>query len=134
MTTKRGRLVRLESNAWAPLLGMCCCFFGATSASAQLWEVPPLPTVTVALAPDGMTATVGTENLHISVCRSTVIHFVATPEPPDKVKPDQPWMLDSKVSCPGAKFQLSQTADAASDGSSNLGAKDCGDHSSLLYA
>ena len=113
MTTKRWRLVRLKSNAWAPLLGMCCCFFSATSASAQLWEVPPLPTVTVAPAPDGMTATVGTENLHISVCRSTVIHFVATPEPPDKVKPNQPWMLDSKESCPGAKFQLSQTADAA---------------------
>jgi alpha-D-xyloside xylohydrolase len=113
MTKKRWRLERLRSIAWAPLLGMYCCFFSPTSAGAQLWEVPPLPTVTVALAPDGMTATVGTENLHISVCRSTVIHFVATPGPPDKVKPDQPWMLDSKESCPGAKFQLSQTTDAA---------------------
>ena len=113
MTTKRWRLARINSNAWVPLLGMCCCFLRATSASAQLWEVPPLPTVTVAPALDGMTATVGTENLHISVCSSTVIHFVATPGPPDKVKPDQPWMLDSKESCPGAKFQLSQTTDAA---------------------
>jgi len=111
--TKRWRLERFKSNAWAPLLGMCCFFLSATSGSAQLWEVPPLPAVTVALAPDGMTATVGTENLHISVCRSTVIHFVATPGPPAKVKPHQPWMLDLKESCPGAKFRLSQTTDAA---------------------
>jgi alpha-D-xyloside xylohydrolase len=60
-----------------------------------------------------MTATVGTESLHISVCRSSVIHFLATPESPDKLKINQPWMLDSKESCPGAKFQLSQTPDAA---------------------
>ena len=113
MTTKRWCLVRLKSNAWALLLGICCCFLSVASASAQLWEVPPLPTVTVTPAADGMTATVGPESLHISVCRSTVIHFVATPEPPDKVKPNQPWMLDSKESCPGAKFQLSQTADVA---------------------
>src|SRR5664279_3447318 len=113
MTTKRWCLVSLKSNAWAALLGAYCCFFSATSASAQLWEVPPLPSVTVTLAADGMTATVGTENLHISVCHPTVIHFVATPESPDKVKPNQPWMLDSKESCPGAKFQLSQTADVA---------------------
>ncbi|HME00758.1 MAG TPA: TIM-barrel domain-containing protein [Terriglobia bacterium] len=75
--------------------------------------MPPLPPVKVAPAPDGMTATVGGESLHISVCRSSVIHFVATPEPPDTVKQSQPWMLDSKESCPGAKFQVSQTAEAA---------------------
>ncbi|HZD30616.1 MAG TPA: TIM-barrel domain-containing protein [Candidatus Angelobacter sp.] len=75
--------------------------------------MPPLPTVTVAAAPDGMTATVGTENLHISVCRSSVIHFVATPAPAEKLKQNQPWMLDSTESCPRAKFQFSQTTDAA---------------------
>jgi len=82
-------------------------------ARAQLWEVPPLPPVKHAPAPDGMTATVGGESLHISVCRSSVIHFVATPEPPNTVKQNQPWMLDSKESCPGAKFQVSQTAEGA---------------------
>ena len=80
---------------------------------AQLWEVPPLPSVTAAQGADGLTATVGKESLHISICRSSVIHFVATPEPSNSVRHDEPWVLDSKESCPGAKFQLFRTADAA---------------------
>ena len=88
-------------------------FATAPEVRAQLWEVPPLPPVTYAPVSDGMTVTVGNESLHISVCRSSVIHFVATPEPPDRLKINQRWMLDSKESCPGAKFQLSHTPDAA---------------------
>jgi alpha-D-xyloside xylohydrolase len=80
---------------------------------AQLWEVPPLPAVTHAEAADGLIATVGKESLHISVCSSSVIHFVATPEPSYAVRHDKPWILNSKDSCPGAKFQVSKTADAA---------------------
>jgi alpha-D-xyloside xylohydrolase len=90
-----------------------CWFCGVTNASAQLWEVPPLPAVKHAPAPDGLTATVGTEALHISVCRSSVIHFVATPQAPETLRPNHSWLLTSKESCPGAKFQLSETADAA---------------------
>ena len=60
-----------------------------------------------------MTATIGNESVHISVCRSFVIHFVAAPEPPQTIRQSQPWMLDSKESCPGARFQVSQTSDAA---------------------
>jgi len=107
-------LARSRHRIWTSLfLGMCCFLWSTMEARAQLWEVPSLPAVKHAPAPDGMTATVGSESLHISVCRSSVIHFVATPEPPDTVKPNQPWMLDSKESCPGAKFQVSQTAAAA---------------------
>ena len=95
------------------ILGVGSFLWSTTDASAQLWEIPPLPPVKYAQAPDGMTATVGNESLHISVCRAGVIHFVATPEPPDSVKPSQPWMLEPKESCPGAKFQLSETGDAA---------------------
>ena len=83
-------------------------------ASAQLWEVPPLPEVKYSQASDGIAATVGSESLHISACRDGVIHFVATPQPPSSVKPDQPWMLDAKESCPGTKFEVSQTKDAVS--------------------
>src|SRR5271157_962306 len=109
----RATSVRLW-NIWTVLVPALCCFLGSTTqVKAQLWDVPPLPPVKYAPAPDGMTATVGNESLHISVCRSSVIHFVATPEPPDPVKQSQPWMLDSKESCPGAKFQVSQTAEAA---------------------
>ena len=101
------------------ILGVGSFLWSATDASAQLWEIPP-PPVKYAQAPDGMTATVGNESLHISVCRAGVIHFVATPEPPDSVKPSQPWMLEPKESCPGAKFQLSETVDAVILSTDNL--------------
>jgi alpha-D-xyloside xylohydrolase len=103
-----------KSNVWTiPFLPLCFFLGSATQSKAQLWDVPPLPPVQYAPAPDGMTATIGTESLHIAVCGSSVIHFVATPESPDKAVRNKPWMLDSKESCPGAKFQVSQTADAA---------------------
>jgi hypothetical protein len=60
--------------------------------------VPPLPPVKYVQAPDGMTAKVGDESLHIAVCRASVIHFVATLEPLDKVRESEPWMLDAKES------------------------------------
>jgi len=94
-------------------LGISCLLWGATEARAQLWDVPPLPPVKYAAAPDGMTASVGDESVHIAVCRSAVIHFVATPEAPNTARQTKPWMLDPKESCPGAKFQVTQTADAA---------------------
>ncbi len=102
------------SRIWTVLFpALCFCIGSATQAKAQLWDVPALPPVKYAPAPDGMTATVGTENLHITVCGTSVIHFVATPESPDKAVRSQPWMLDAKQSCPGAKFQVVQTGDAA---------------------
>ncbi len=60
-----------------------------------------------------MTATIGNESIHISVCRPSVVHFVSTLEPPNTIRQSQPWMLDSKESCPGAKFRVSETSDAA---------------------
>ncbi len=87
--------------------------FDTKAAEAQLWDVPPLPPVKVAPAPDGLTAAIGNETLHISVCGASVIHFVATPESPDKAERTKPWMLEAKESCPGAKFEVSQTNDAA---------------------
>jgi alpha-D-xyloside xylohydrolase len=89
-----------------------CSFVGSVPASAQLWEVPPLPLVKYKQSADGISASVGSENLQISVCRPGVLHFVATPEPPNSVKPNQPWLLDAKDSCPGAKFEVSHSADA----------------------
>ncbi len=114
ISRERAWLAWSRHRIWTSLFFGTCCFLWSTmEARAQLWEVPPLPPVKYAPAPDGMTATVGSESLHISVCRSSVIHFVATPQPPDTVKQSQPWMLDSKESCPGAKFQVSPTAEAA---------------------
>ncbi len=94
-------------------LGLCWFPWGSEQAAGQLWDVPPLPPVRYVQAQDGITATVGNESVHISVCRSSVIHFVSTPGPLNKVRQNLPWMLDSKESCPGAKFQVSETSDAA---------------------
>jgi len=98
-------------SVFLPAIG--CLLWTGPRSVAQLWEVPPLPPVKYAQAADGITATIGNESLHISVCRPGVIHFVATPEPLDDVKPERPWVLDPSNSCPGAKFQFLQTADAA---------------------
>lgn len=102
----------LVSMKWIGLLVTTALLCSVPQALAQLWEVPPLPPVKYAQAADGLTATIGDEDVHISVCRPGVIHFVATPESPDRARPNRPWMLDAKDSCPGAKFQVSQTADA----------------------
>lgn len=91
------------------LVAICYLLGCVTDARAQLWETPPLPPVKYAAAADGMTVSVGTEQIHISVCRSGVIHFVANPEPSHAIGANQPWMLDQKESCPGAKYQISQT-------------------------
>ena len=94
------------------LLGLCSLFWNA-AARAQLWDVPPLPPVRPRALRNGIAATIGGESLHISVCRSSVIHFVASSEPSNAIRQSQPWMLDAKDSCPGAKFEVSQTGDAA---------------------
>ncbi len=107
----RSTLLRLWM--FCAILASALCVFDTKTAEAQLWDVPPLPPVKVAPAPDGLTAAIGNETVHISVCGASVIHFVATPESPDKAERSKPWMLQPKESCPGAKFELSQTNDAA---------------------
>jgi alpha-D-xyloside xylohydrolase len=94
-------------------LGMCFFLLSGIIAYAQLWDVPQLPPVTISTSADGLTATIGDENLHISVCRPNVIHFVATPQALESLHSEQPWMLDAKESCPGAKFHVTQNDDAA---------------------
>lgn len=93
------------------LLAVFCFLLSATDARAQLWETPPLPPVKYVPAADGMVVSVGPEQAHVSVCRSSVIHFVANPGTSHTVGQNQPWMLDANDSCPGAKFQITQTAD-----------------------
>ena len=48
------------------LLAICCLLGSPTDALAQLWDTPPLPPVTYAPAADGMTLSVGAEQVYIS--------------------------------------------------------------------
>lgn len=91
---------------------VCCLLQSAENVHAQLWEVPPLPPVKAVPVQDGITASVGKESIHISVCRASVIHFLATPQSAESIQQNLPWMLDPKESCPGAGFHITQTADA----------------------
>ncbi len=104
-------ILELVSLKFSLLVAICYLLVCATDARAQLWETPPLPPVKYAAAADGMTFSVGAEQVHISVCRATVVHFVANPARPKEIQQDQPWMLDQRESCPGAKFHVLQTAD-----------------------
>src|SRR5437763_9724118 len=69
----RTNAFRLWNIRFIAVLAIGCFLGSANQARAQLWEVPPLPPVKEARATDGMTATVGSESLHFSVCRSSVI-------------------------------------------------------------
>jgi alpha-D-xyloside xylohydrolase len=79
---------------------------GILPASAQLSsDLPPLSAITAQQESDGFSARIGSEILHVSVCRDAVIHVVATPT--DSPAPSEhPWMLPAAQSCPGAAFQF----------------------------
>ncbi len=83
------------------------------SLAAGLGRKPlsPPPT-TVAQTAEGLTANIGAEVLHLSVCRDSVIHVVAGPAPLSYA-PEQPWMLAPAESCPGARFLFATTGDIA---------------------
>ena len=58
-----------------------------------------------------MTATIGSETLHVAVCGESVIHVTASPKPLSEAVHDQPWMLDRRQACPGAPFQFNKSSD-----------------------
>ena len=68
---------------------------------------------------DGLTAKIGDETLHLTVCNDSVIHIVSSPEvsPP---LPSQPWMLPSEESCPGARFAFTKDKENATLTTSSL--------------
>jgi alpha-D-xyloside xylohydrolase len=102
-----------DKHKWTIFLLSLCVIVLPSRSSAQMpGKFPPMPPITVTKTADGMMAKIGDENLHISVCADTIIHIVASPKPLDSLKSAQPWMLDSKQSCPGAPFQFSESDDA----------------------
>src|ERR1700722_18941961 len=93
---------------------LAICLLTAQAARAQMpgQQVPDQPVITVNQTDNGLHATVGNEDLEVSVCEETVIHVVATPEASAKPSP-QPWMLDPKQSCPGGTFQFAKSDSVA---------------------
>jgi alpha-glucosidase (family GH31 glycosyl hydrolase) len=99
---------------FAASLALPCLLLHSSRLAAQiLGKLPPLPSITVTRASDGLLAKIGEESLHVSVCSDSVIHVVASPKSLDSLKSAQPWMLDPRQSCPGAKFQFAETGDTA---------------------
>ncbi len=104
---------RVDRLGWTAFFVLFCLIARPSQLTAQLGELPPLPPITATRAGDGLMAKIGDENLHLSVCSDSVIHVVASPKPLDSISHDQPWMLDPKQSCPGARFQFSEASDTA---------------------
>ncbi len=73
---------------------------------------PDLAPVTVQQFERGMLATVGSEEIGITVCGDSLIHVLAKPDAAAHTGP-QPWMLDASQACPGAPFQFAQDAKSA---------------------
>ena len=111
---------RLHRIGWTASTLLCLIARPSQLSAQLLGALPPLPPITVAQAADGMNAKIGDESLHVSVCSDSVIHVVASPKPPDSVKPYQPWLLDPKQACPGARFQFSEGGDTATLTTSTL--------------
>ncbi len=104
----------ISSLRWGSILfAVCLLESQATHAQMPGQQIPDQPVITVNQSEDGLRATVGDEQLAITVCGDSVIHVVATPgAPPEKATP-KPWMLEPAQACPGAKFQFAKTGDAA---------------------
>ena len=90
------------------LLCVALCLIPFTTAYAQ-----QNPRITVQQTPEGLTAHIDDETLHLIVCQPTVIHVIAGPgDPQTKTDPaTQPWITPN--SCPGAKFTFAQDDRAA---------------------
>jgi alpha-D-xyloside xylohydrolase len=78
-------------------------YLSAFAAAQQ----PNLPPVIATQSAHGMSATIGSETLAITVCSDTVIHVVTRPDG-DGVSHPQPWLLPADQSCPGAPSQFAQ--------------------------
>jgi alpha-D-xyloside xylohydrolase len=92
---------------------LCCPLYCSAIAAAQLGGEPPFPEISVTEAKDGLIATIGEENLHMTVCNDSVIHVLAQPAVPQSSAPIQPWMLPPEESCPGAHFTYAKDEKSA---------------------
>jgi len=74
-------------------------------------SIPDEPVISVFPAEHGLHATVGDEQLAVTICSDSVVHVVATPSSSVNNNSPKPWMLDA--ACPGAEVQFTKTASSA---------------------
>jgi len=110
---KRVRLFH-PGLACAAALAVLVCMGPAGFAQMPGQDLPPLPAISVEQTDHGFHASVGPESVEVTVCRSSVIHVVASPQGPVSAEHPRPWMLDKVDACPGAKFSFTQNATMAS--------------------
>ena len=101
------------------LIVLCSVLQLPLMATAQLGGEPPSPAISVTEVKDGLTATIGDETLHLTVCNDSVIHVVSGPavSPPPS---SQPWMLPPEESCPRGRFVYTKDAENATLATSSL--------------
>jgi len=100
-------IMQLRSQfPFAALFGIATCFI-STDLRAQLPGAPPAqPPITVRQTLTGFTADSSAEDIEITVCCESVIHFVAHAAATSGNIPTQPWMLLAAEACPGAHFTV----------------------------
>lgn len=76
-------------------------------------SLPGLAPITVMRSLHGLHARVGSESVVLTVCSSSVIHVVATPDGTLDASP-KPWILAPEKACPGAEFQYANDGKTAS--------------------
>ena len=101
------------------LIVLCCVLQLPLMAIAQLGGEPPSPAISVTEVKGGLTAKIGDETLHLTVCNDSVIHVVSGPavSPPPS---SQPWMLPPEESCPRGRFVYTKDAENATLATSSL--------------
>lgn len=91
-----------------PALATSVTLLVPAAAHAQMpgQSFPALPPVSAAQTATGFHATIGEENLDVTVCSAKIVHVVARPSA-GVVTHAQPWLLPAAESCKGAPFTFS---------------------------
>ena len=131
--TLSGAILSGVANAvvWVPVTLSVAACVAAGQVPGQV--APKAPEVIVKQNAAGMEATIGAETLGVVVCSDGVVRVVTRPEGGNAEHP-QPWLLPVKQSCPGAKFEFSQTAKNAVLKTARLTVTLSLEHGNLSYA
>lgn len=115
MTTKRRAEGMRNVRRAAAAAGLSAGWALACAASGQMpgQSLPGLAPIHAERSATGMHATMGREDVEITVCREGVVHVVASPDGPVAHPVPKPWMMSAEEACPGAPFQFTESGETA---------------------